>query len=312
MKTLKKIWGISLLVILLAVAAPRVSFAQEGYISEQDFYDALAPYGTWVYDNNYGDVWLPDVDETFRPYQTAGYWIMTEYGNTWVSDYAWGWATFHYGRWRFDDYYGWEWIPGYEWAPAWVSWRSGSGYYGWAPLSPDIDFSMSFGSGNYNAYWAFAPAAYIYSPSIYNYYVPRSRAVTVINRTNIINNTYVYNGRSYIGGPRPSDIERYTHQRPTVYQVTNASRPGSIAVGARTVSIFRPRVNQSQNARPQLVVDAKAYQDRNPNERIARGGGSLTFSRDNAQRLAQQARSGNPNNGVLRVNDQQGQQNQRP
>ena len=32
---------------------------------------------------------------------------------------------------------GWVWVPGYTWAPAWVSWRYGDGYAGWAPLPPD-------------------------------------------------------------------------------------------------------------------------------------------------------------------------------
>ncbi len=55
---------------------------------------------------------------------------MTEYGNTWVSDYDWGWAPFHYGRWVNNRYNEWVWIPDTVWSPAWVSWRSGGGYYG--------------------------------------------------------------------------------------------------------------------------------------------------------------------------------------
>src|SRR5262249_23599259 len=47
-------------------------------------------------------------------------------------------AVFHYGRWIFDASHGWVWVPGKEWAPAWVSWRDGSGYIGWAPLPPAI------------------------------------------------------------------------------------------------------------------------------------------------------------------------------
>jgi len=131
MHLFNKICGIGLLAFLLVTMAPAKSKAQD--ISSQDFYDELAPYGTWVSDPRYGDVWVPDAEEGFRPYATRGHWVLTEYGNTWVSDYPWGWATFHYGRWHYDDYYGWEWIPGYEWAPAWVSWRQGGGYYGWAP-----------------------------------------------------------------------------------------------------------------------------------------------------------------------------------
>jgi hypothetical protein len=50
MKTLNKIWGIGLLAIILSLAAPEKSRAQGGYISDQQFYDDLAPYGTWVSD----------------------------------------------------------------------------------------------------------------------------------------------------------------------------------------------------------------------------------------------------------------------
>ena len=75
----------------------------------------------------------------FRPYNTGGHWVWTdEYGWMWASEYAWGWAPFHYGRWVFDDYYGWMWVPGYEWSPAWVEWRTGGDYFGWAPLGPGV------------------------------------------------------------------------------------------------------------------------------------------------------------------------------
>ena len=126
-----------LMLFALMVALPYKTRAQEGgEISFQTFYDQLQPYGTWVDDATYGNVWIPDVDADFRPYGTAGHWVLTDYGNTWVSDYDWGWAPFHYGRWRYDDYYGWEWIPGYEWGPAWVNWRTGGGYYGVGTFKP--------------------------------------------------------------------------------------------------------------------------------------------------------------------------------
>src|ERR1700712_4421593 len=176
MKTLNKLWGAGLLALLLSVVAPNKSMAQGGYISDQEFYDELQPYGTWVSDPQYGNVWVPDADEDFRPYATRGHWVVTEYGNTWVSDFEWGWAPFHYGRWRFDDYYGWEWIPGNEWGPAWVNWRSGDDYYAWAPLGPGISLDVAFG-GNYyvpDDYWVCAPRAYINSPYVYNYYLPRN------------------------------------------------------------------------------------------------------------------------------------------
>ncbi|MGB3617198.1 MAG: DUF6600 domain-containing protein, partial [Catalinimonas sp.] len=124
------------------------------------FYDDLAPHGQWLQDPVYGHVWSPFVDAGFQPYASHGYWVMTEFGNTWVSDFAWGWAPFHYGRWFFDDFRGWLWVPGNIWGPAWVSWRTGGGYYGWAPLGPGMRVGVAVNIP-FNS-WCFLPQARIY------------------------------------------------------------------------------------------------------------------------------------------------------
>ena len=282
--------------------APNKSKAQGQYISDQEFYDALQPYGTWVQDDYYGDVWVPNVDQDFRPYATNGYWAQTEYGSTWVSDYPWGWATFHYGRWHYDDYYGWEWIPGHHWAPAWVSWRHGGGYYGWAPLDAGISISISIGGG-YNApdnYWVCAPERYMNSPRIYNYYAPHTRVINIIHNTTIVNNTYVYNKQTYATGPRPVDIQRITHRPVTVYKINNASRPGAPSVAHNAINIYRPAVNSTPNARPARVVNAQAYRQANPNAGIGRTGG-ISNNHANAQKLATVAHSTKPNTQFVNV-----------
>jgi hypothetical protein len=311
MKNLKKIWGIALVAFLLIVSAPHKTMAQEGeYISDQEFYDELQPYGTWIYDPQYGNVWVPDVEEDFRPYATRGYWAMTTYGNTWVSDYPWGWATFHYGRWHFDNYYGWEWVPGNEWAPAWVSWRNGGGYYGWAPMEPGVSVDMSFGD-NYsvpNDYWVFAPYAYINNTNVYNYYVPRTRVRTIYNNTTWIRNRYTYNNRTYVTGPRRDEIQRYTHRPVRVYNITNVNRPSRITVNKNNINIYRPSVRQNTDARPARVVDGAAYRQQNPAQRIGtrdRQKGTA-YNAANAAKLAAAARNTNPDTKVVRVNNNNG------
>ena len=304
MKIINKILGIGLLALSLTLVSAHKTMAQDDtYVSDQDFYDDLQPYGTWIYDPYFGNVWVPDVDGDFRPYASRGHWVQTDYGTTWVSDYPWGWATFHYGRWRYDDYFGWEWIPGQEWAPAWVSWRHGGGYYGWAPLTPGITITISFGGG-YNVpdnYWVCAPERYINRPNIYNYYVPPSRSVTIIHNTTIINNTYVYNNRTYITGPRPQEIQRYTRQPVHVYRINNASRPGVNVVQNNTVNIYRPAITKLAGASPARVVNAVAYKQANPNQGIGRGG-AVAYNHNNAAKLATVARSTNPDNKVVHVN----------
>ena len=105
----------------------------------QQFQQALSPYGSWIDDASYGWIWMPAVGVVgadFSPYTTNGHWVLSEFGWTWVSDWSWGWAPFHYGRWTPVAGRGWCWVPGRNWGPAWVSWRSGGGYVGWAPLPP--------------------------------------------------------------------------------------------------------------------------------------------------------------------------------
>lgn len=106
----------------------------------QQFETTLSPYGSWEDVPNYGHVWVPSqsaVGDDFEPYDTGGHWVDSDdYGWTWASDYDWGWAPFHYGRWMVLGGYGWCWMPGTTWGPAWVDWRWGGGYVGWAPMGP--------------------------------------------------------------------------------------------------------------------------------------------------------------------------------
>ncbi|HEY5914086.1 MAG TPA: DUF6600 domain-containing protein [Verrucomicrobiae bacterium] len=101
-----------------------------------EFNAPLAAHGTWVEVGSYGRCWRPGyVVVGWRPYCT-GEWVWTDCGWYWSSDEPWGWACYHYGSWAYDAGFGWVWVPGVEWAPAWVSWRVGGGYIGWAPLPP--------------------------------------------------------------------------------------------------------------------------------------------------------------------------------
>jgi hypothetical protein len=120
-------------------AAPvEVAAAQGPEMDPDGFQTALSPYGQWVNMPGYGMVWQPYpavVGPDFQPYGTEGHWVYTNAGWLWASGYSWGWAPFHYGTWFYGSG-GWAWIPGRVWAPAWVTWRSGGGYVGWAPMGP--------------------------------------------------------------------------------------------------------------------------------------------------------------------------------
>lgn len=140
MKSLLKCFLIGL-AISLCLAELNLSADLEVSASVQvhaaaDFYAPLAPSGTWVTVGSYGRCWRPaGVGVGWRPY-CYGRWVWTDCGWYWASDEPWGWACYHYGSWVCDSDQGWVWVPGVEWAPAWVTWRVGGGYCGWAPLGP--------------------------------------------------------------------------------------------------------------------------------------------------------------------------------
>ena len=226
-------------------------------VSFQVFYDELMPYGDWVKDARYGYVWLPAVYDDFHPYGTNGHWVMTSYGNTWVSDYDWGWATFHYGRWYFDDsYQSWAWIPGYDWGPAWVDWRTGGGYYGWAPMGPGFSVSVRVNIPAFH--WIFVPQRRFVYHNVYSYCVPRAKRVNIYNSTTIINNTVVYNNNHYYAGPSRKDVERVTRRSYPELRVQNSRSPGRVAVSRNTVNVYRPDLQSARGttvaARPSRTL----------------------------------------------------------
>lgn len=240
-----------ILVTLISFISTPVHAQYGEDVSLETFYEELSPYGVWIDDPQYGKVWRPDVDQDeFRPYYTNGHWEMTKYGNTWVSDYDWGWAPFHYGRWHHHSRRGWVWIPGREWGPAWVSWRSGGGHYGWAPLGPGININVNIGRIP-SFWWVFIPQRHIYYRSYPRY--DYRRYGNIYHNTVIINNTYVYNNRSrYYTGPRAEEIRRATRQPVTIHDVRNQG-PSRYANGRDN----RPEVNRgsAQTPRPARASD---------------------------------------------------------
>ncbi len=273
------------LVLLAGWIAPQEAEAKKYRgVSFQVFYDELSPFGDWVKDARYGYIWLPAVREDFHPYGTEGHWVMTEYGNTWVSYYDWGWAPFHYGRWYFDDYFqSWAWIPGYEWGPAWVNWRTGGGYYGWAPLGPGLSINVRVNLPSFH--WVFIPNHRIYHHYAYRYHAPHKTKIRIYNQTTIINNSVVYDNRTYIGGPQRREVERVTRSVVPVYQLQASNAPGRAAVSRNSVSMYRPEVQESRSrtmeARPSRVLDANQAKTGRSNREVYTSSPSSRSTQEN-------------------------------
>jgi hypothetical protein len=252
-----------------ALLLPVLQSARSADLSINFFYDSLNG-GNWYEVSDYGYVWQPDVatDTNWRPY-TDGYWAYTDQGWTWVSYEDFGWATYHYGRWARLSDYGWVWVPGTEWAPAWVSWRTGGDYIGWAPLPPagggEVVYEgrpitghvdVEFGIGP--AYYNFIDLQYIGEPVLRDRILPYDRNVTVINNTvNVTNITY-NNSVVYNYGPDYATVSRYS-VRP-IQRLKLERQSGDAAQAVRNGNVTKVQGNTLVVAAPQRLQKAAGAQ----------------------------------------------------
>ena len=265
---------------LFALVLPGARKADAAEVSIDFFYDNLSG-GSWIEAGDYGYCWQPEVAVTnanWRPY-ADGYWAYTDVGWTWVSYEDFGWATYHYGRWARLRDHGWVWVPGYEWGPAWVSWRTGGDYVGWAPLPPrrygygggevvyegrsigtSVDIEFDIGPMYYN----FVDVRYIGAPVLREHIYAPSQNITYIQRTVNVTNIRYDNATVYNYGPdynrlsaystRP--IQRLTLQRDTNADFTMATRSGALTKvqGDRLVVAAPPRMQRpAQPVAPKVV-----------------------------------------------------------
>ena len=252
----------------LAVVAPSSLMPAHAQVSAGvsiagDFRVTLEPYGAWHHHRRFGDVWVPaNRPRDWRPY-TIGHWVYTDdYGWYWVTDDQeadWGWITYHYGRWYRDADYGWFWIPNDVWGPAWVDWRYGDQYCGWAPEPPD---DVVIEVEDQPVYWNFVTAGDLIAPSIVAVLLPVERRAEFFRRTALVNRPVMMHGRDRhfgvdpgippgtIAGIRGRPLPTY-QVRPRVLAGT-AALPGAIQV--RAEDLRRAREGGNRPAAREHVV----------------------------------------------------------
>jgi hypothetical protein len=173
---------------------------------ELDFRGTLSPYGEWVMVPGVGEVWRPYervVGAGFQPYGSSGHWVYTDYGWSWESDYPWGWAPFHYGRWVYRPRWGWLWRPGRTWGPAWVEWREGGGYLGWAPMAPE---GVEVIEPSNRPSWCFVETSNFVSLRLPSVMLAPERARGLFGATTPIRVRRSYDVGTFYAGPPPAHV----------------------------------------------------------------------------------------------------------
>lgn len=249
-----------------AIAPPPAANPDVAY-----FYQELSPYGRWIFAEDGQWCWQPTIvvsTPAWRPYWDNGHWVYTDHGWYWTSDYPWGWAAFHYGRWHLHPHHGWIWYPDRVWGPAWVAWRSGGEYCGWAPLPPgavydtvgghfffrgrQVDAGFDFGLGF--AHFSFCFTKEMGEP-MRQHFRSEAEVRAVFNRTTIINhytvNRVVVGGETRVQvfnhGIEPSRIPAVKGRtfEPVHIEELRTPAPGRaherLDTHSRTLEVYRPR-----------------------------------------------------------------------
>ena len=244
----------------IAAEEASVDSYDDGYDPQaySQFQGELSPYGDWIDDGTYGRVWVPAtsiVGNDFTPYYTGGHWVLTEFGWTWVSDWNWGWAPFHYGRWILVSGFGWAWVPGTMWGPAWVAWRTGGGFVGWAALPPrGVSITATYG---HRSPWRFTRAT--------DLWVGRPRTVPVRDMKGMFRRTSnVANDRVLTRG----NASVHINAGPRYIPGATVARLKSVAPHTFPQRAILPRAGANMSARPWIRAATVA-----PGGAPARGGG---------------------------------------
>jgi len=236
---------------MLVFLLPAMRQAEAGTdISIDFFYDNLGSDGSWVEVADYGYCWQPSIavsNSSWRPY-ADGYWAYTDVGWTWVSYEDFGWATYHYGRWTRLRDRGWFWVPGRAWGPAWVSWRTGGDYVGWAPLPPrgggedyddrpingQVDVEFDIGPASYN----FVDVRYIGEPVLRERIFEANLNITYVSATVNVTNISYTNSTVYNYGPDYNTLSRYS-TRPIRRMTLEHDANVDLSVAARSNGLTR-------------------------------------------------------------------------
>jgi len=239
---------------VIAAPAPEAAASLEGNI----FYDRLGTDGRWISHDRLGWVWTPyNVPTDWRPY-TVGHWLYSDYGWTWVSDEKWGWATYHYGRWYFDANFGWVWAPGTMWGPAWVSWRYGEGYIGWAPLPPEAVWDAGTGpSVNWEDidefipphWYSFVEERYLTDNYLQERIMQPLRNDTLVDMTKNITAYEIKDNRILNSSLDVTRIERETGMTINRYQITDARSTEDLRVNrvsGNQIKFYRPTITRAE------------------------------------------------------------------
>jgi hypothetical protein len=244
------------------VAAPPV-------VAQMTGGEDLNAYGTWQDNQDYGQVWYPQVASDWVPYREGRWSYIAPWGWTWVDAAPWGFAPFHYGRWvQVGPRWGWAPVyPGYSpayrpvYAPALVT------FFG---IGAGVALGVGIGFGLGAAYGPGANVGWVPLGPREPYFPPYRVSRVYVNRVNVTNIRNVTNIYNQAGARRALPIGNYANAR------------AATLVPARTMADSQPVRQSFRQPNAADLARTHGLVDRAP---IAPTGRTLGLSPRVAQRL---------------------------
>jgi hypothetical protein len=255
-----RIRAVSAAIALLAVfSLAHEASAARTRVSFEFFHASLSPHGTWHDSASLGRVWHPRVEiPGWHPY-AYGHWVYTDVGWTWVSNYDWGAIPYHYGTWALEPELGWVWVPGYVWAPAWVVFRRGSSYVGWAPVAPSYSIGSSVAVDGYGPdHFVFVRSEQFLAPEIHHHALPVARSRAIFADTRLIPSLAIEND---VVVNRGLDVKRVERIAKTRVEPQAIERVPKVAPGGEAASRDALRVDASRSERGEVRAAAPERSD---------------------------------------------------
>ena len=219
------------------------------------FEASLAPHGAWHDSASLGRVWRPRIEVAgWHPYAN-GHWVYTDLGWTWVSNYEWSAIPYHYGTWAPEPELGWVWVPGYVWAPAWVVFRRGPSYVGWAPVPPSYSVGTSLARDAYGPeHFVFVRSRDVLAPEIHQHAVPVARSRAIFARTKLLKSLRIEDDVVVNRGLDPRSVGRVAKtrvERQAIERVPKVAPNGDASREALRVDVNRGERGEVRVAAPE-------------------------------------------------------------
>jgi hypothetical protein len=252
-------WACAAIAALTLVSGPLgPASAAHTRVSFELYHEALAPHGSWHVSKHFGRVWIPRTQVLgWHPY-AYGHWVYSDFGWTWVSAYEWGAIPYHYGTWTLDSELGWAWVPGYVWAPAWVAFRSGPSYVGWAPVPPGYSLGAPLPSDYGADHYVFVREGDFLARDVHRVAVPIERARDVFEDTQVVaDNLRIENDVVVNRGIDVARVERLTRasvERAPIERVPRIAPVEHVTRDALRVDPSRIERGRVRAAAPQLTI----------------------------------------------------------